>query len=157
MKFDKQEHDFVFNYVLNHPLSRPNTTLTKCICYIILFLLFIVSLGVGFYFLLKNSNLISPALNELLNENVVLSIFIIILIIGSYACLILSPYILEGLIHLYQHYAKSERRRKCNFKPTCSEYALLAIKKYSFIIALIKIIHRVYFRCRGSICRIDYP
>ncbi len=157
MKFDKQEHDFVFKYVLNHPLSRPNTTLTKCICYIILFLLFIVSLGVGFYFLLKNSNFLSPALNELLNENVVLSIFIITLIIGSYTFLILSPSIITGLVHLYQHYAKTDRRRKCNFKPTCSEYALLAIKKYGVILALIKIIHRVYFRCRGSICRIDYP
>ncbi len=157
MVFDKQEHGYVFNYVLNHPLSRPNTTLTKCICYIITFLFLISSLGVGLYFLLKNSDCLSPALSELLDENACLSIFILILIIGGYTFLILSPSIIVGLVHLYQHYAKDETRRKCNFKPTCSEYALLAIKKYGVFIALIKIVHRTYFRCRGQICRIDYP
>ncbi|MDO4363209.1 MAG: membrane protein insertion efficiency factor YidD [Clostridia bacterium] len=62
-----------------------------------------------------------------------------------------------GCIKLYQHYAPEEIRRRCLFKPTCSEYAILAIKKYGLIIGLVKTYNRLFKKCKGNIYRIDYP
>lgn len=61
------------------------------------------------------------------------------------------------LIKLYQHTAPAHVRCCCKFVPTCSEYAILALQKYQFIRAVVKIIIRL-IRCspisRGGI---DYP
>ena len=62
-----------------------------------------------------------------------------------------------GAIRLYQRYAPDDIRRRCLFKPTCSEYAILAIEKYGVIIGLIKSYIRLFKKCRGNIYRIDYP
>lgn len=56
--------------------------------------------------------------------------FIISLIIST---IILSRKILIFIIRLYQKYAKFETRMKCCFKPSCSEYAILALQKYGTI------------------------
>lgn len=37
-----------------------------------------------------------------------------------------------GFIHLYRFIAPKRVRRACLFKPTCSEYAVLALKKFGF-------------------------
>jgi len=58
-------------------------------------------------------------------------------------------------IRLYQRYAKSEIRLKCCLEPSCSEYGILAIKKYGMVIGLFKIIMRLK-RCKPP-RRVDYP
>ncbi|MBI2663358.1 membrane protein insertion efficiency factor YidD [Candidatus Woesearchaeota archaeon] len=47
---------------------------------------------------------------------------------------------------------------KCRFYPTCSDYGLIAIKKYGFFYGWIKIINRVW-RCKPNNYNhcIDYP
>ena len=64
-------------------------------------------------------------------------------------------FILIWFIHLYQSYAKSETRLRCNFTPSCSEYAIIAIRKYGAFIGVSKAIRRL-LRCfpPGGI---DYP
>ena len=46
-------------------------------------------------------------------------------------------------VECYQHYAKEETRRKCLCVPSCSEYAILCLKKYELIKALLKIKKRI--------------
>ncbi|NWJ40693.1 MAG: membrane protein insertion efficiency factor YidD [Geothrix sp.] len=64
---------------------------------------------------------------------------------------------LIGIIRLYQRYAPEDVRRRCLFMPTCSEYAILVLQKHGVIIGLLMIFDRLWYRCRGTIYRIDYP
>ena len=58
-------------------------------------------------------------------------------------------------VRLYQHYAKSETRLRCCMTPSCSEYAILAFKKYGAIWGSIKTFKRL-LRCHPP-GGIDYP
>lgn len=64
-------------------------------------------------------------------------------------------YIMIWFIKVYQRYAKSETRLRCCYTPSCSEYAILALKKYGAIIGGIKTVRRL-LRC-GPLGGIDYP
>jgi putative component of membrane protein insertase Oxa1/YidC/SpoIIIJ protein YidD len=59
-------------------------------------------------------------------------------------------------IKIYQHYASEHTRRKCVCMPSCSVYALMVLRKYSFFKAVRLIIKRLE-RCSGPVCFIDYP
>lgn len=61
------------------------------------------------------------------------------------------------IVECYQHYAKEETRRRCLCIPSCSEYAIACLKRYTLIIALIKIRKRLFVTCKGYIIKIDYP
>jgi putative component of membrane protein insertase Oxa1/YidC/SpoIIIJ protein YidD len=65
--------------------------------------------------------------------------------------------LLVTAVELYQHYAPEDIRRKCILMPTCSEYAILALRKYSVIVGLYKIYVRLSRTCRGGEYRMDYP
>lgn len=60
-------------------------------------------------------------------------------------------------IELYQHYAPIETRKKCTLVPSCSEYALLALKKHGLILGLFKSYVRVFKKCKGFVYEMDYP
>ena len=60
-------------------------------------------------------------------------------------------------VECYQHYASEETRRRCLCVPSCSEYAILCLKKYGLIRALHKIRKRLYVTCQGSDYVIDWP
>lgn len=64
-------------------------------------------------------------------------------------------YIFIWFIRVYQRYAKSETRLRCCYTPSCSEYAILALKKYGLILGCIKAVKRL-LRC-GPPGGIDYP
>ena len=77
--------------------------------------------------------------------------FLIYYIPGNLLCFISTgKQILIGIVKLYQRYAPEETRRKCLYKPTCSEYAL-SVK------GLYKIYIRLFKTCRGIEYGIDYP
>jgi putative component of membrane protein insertase Oxa1/YidC/SpoIIIJ protein YidD len=59
-------------------------------------------------------------------------------------------------IELYQHYAPDEVRRRCMLMPSCSEYAILALKKYGTATAIRKTCMRLSKRCKGYY-EVDYP
>ena len=69
--------------------------------------------------------------------------------------LLTLKYIFIWFIRIYQRYAKSETRLRCCYTPSCSEYAILALKKYGLIIGSIKAVKRL-LRC-GPPGGIDYP
>lgn len=59
------------------------------------------------------------------------------------------------MVHLYQNKASDETRLKCAFEPSCSEYMILAVRKYGVIRGVLKGINRLS-RC-GKESGIDYP
>lgn len=64
--------------------------------------------------------------------------------------------VLRLIVKCHQRYAPDYIRRRCKCKPSCSEYALLALDKYILPIALIKIYNRLKHTCRGDY-KVDYP
>lgn len=54
--------------------------------------------------------------------------------------------IIVKLLVKYRKYISPIIRPACRFQPSCSEYAILAIKKYNLLIALVKILFRLV-RC----------
>lgn len=84
--------------------------------------------------------------------------FLMYYFIGNLSVFILTgKHLLISIVKLYQHYAPEEIRRKCLYKPTCSEYAILALKKYGLIKGVYKIYVRLFRTCRGIEYGIDYP
>jgi putative component of membrane protein insertase Oxa1/YidC/SpoIIIJ protein YidD len=62
-----------------------------------------------------------------------------------------------GMVKLYQHYAPEKMRRKCLFKPTCSEYMILAIEKNGVSKGTYQGLRRLFIKCKGRYYSIDYP
>ena len=61
------------------------------------------------------------------------------------------------IIKLYQHYAPENVRRRCILMPSCSEFAIIAIRKYGLIFGSFLTLYRLNHRCKGTIHRIEYP
>lgn len=59
-------------------------------------------------------------------------------------------------IRLYQCYAPEHIRRRCAMTPTCSEYAVLAIRRYGVLRGSLMTYRRLRHRCDGTPV-IDYP
>lgn len=141
---DNNKVENIKDYCLNRPLYRPDVTYIKlllyCIAYVIIFFTFII---VTIFIT-----------NCIFNEEwiIVISILLICLIfLGT-----TIKYIFMKAIECYQHYASEELRRSCVCKPTCSEYALIALKKYNIIKACILIYTRLTIGCSGDYHE-DYP
>lgn len=79
-------------------------------------------------------------------------LFVIIQIL---ICIFFIKRILIITVRLYQRYAKIETRMKCCFKPSCSEYAILALEKYG-VIKGIKLSIKRFKRCHPPGGE-DYP
>ena len=73
------------------------------------------------------------------------------------AFLVFGRTILRLIVKIYQRYAPESLRRQCSCKPTCSEYALLALRKYAWPKALMLIIRRVAHTCQEPGYKTDYP
>ena len=133
------EQEEAENYVLKKPLQRPKTNAFT--------LLFIGALYLVSAFLIAFLTIKSLKIND---GKVYIYLFSYIL------CFIFSfKFFCIKAVECYQHYAKEETRRRCLCMPTCSEYAISALKKYCLIKALIKIHKRLFRTCRGGFYKKD--
>ena len=142
----EEEQEEAWQYVCKRKLLRPKTNVFTAMKYALAFIVIVV--------------LLSFLTHALLFQIIFYSKFSFVLFLFFYLMLgliFISKKIIIGLVHLYQHYAPERVRRKCLFKPTCSEYMILAVEKYGVIKGLSKGFYRVIFRCRGSDYSIDYP
>ena len=161
MDLPSQEEQMIAEqYVLERPIVRPDTDLKKAIRCVCIYLS-ASSLSALIIFHLFNWLGIFRFLPKLLfdlseQHPVIFGILFIIFIVILVGLLCLKKALI-GIIRLYQHYAPEDIRRRCLFKPTCSEYAILAIQKYGVIIGLFKAYIRLFKKCRGNIYRIDFP
>lgn len=64
--------------------------------------------------------------------------------------------ILICIIRVYQNIAPKCIRNACRFTPTCSEYAILVLKKEKVTIAMSKILKRLA-RCKPPNEGFDFP
>ena len=63
--------------------------------------------------------------------------------------------LISGLFYIYKEFVSTQDGSTCNFTPSCSGYALTAIKKQGIVIGLINFFDRIS-RC-NSLNRKDYP
>lgn len=59
-------------------------------------------------------------------------------------------------VYLYQQTAPENLRKSCRFTPSCSEYMILAVKKYGAIKGVYMGLKRI-FRCHAPNGGEDYP
>jgi putative component of membrane protein insertase Oxa1/YidC/SpoIIIJ protein YidD len=154
------EQDVAEIYVNMRQLVRPNTNIKIAAIYVLFFMLttcvftwFVhyVFITVGIFTYLPSN------VQDFYNAHTFLSVFILCAIIILVELFFCFKYAVIGVIKLYQHYAPEEIRRRCLFMPTCSEYTIMAIRKYGSIVGLCKSYYRLVYRCRGNIYQIDYP
>lgn len=145
------------NYVLNKILVRPSITIFTILKYLFIFLCTSLGLAILIFSILKNKLFeITDFIVNQIDENSTKVFLFVFIIAAILVFILLFKNFLVGLIHLYQKYAPEEKRRSCLFKPTCSEYAILALNKYGVIRGIPKILNR-FKRCHGNKYRIDYP
>lgn len=121
-------------YALNHPLPKPQINWSNIVACFAL-----IELGV-------------VVMSLLFSKNVLLCIILAnITLIVTF-----SKSLLKIIIRCYQRYAPEHIRRRCKCKPSCSEYALLALDKYFLPKALCMIYIRLRYTCRGEY-KIDFP
>lgn len=156
----QEEQDLVERYVLKRPLVRPDTDIKKAVICVTLFIVITAITGFGMLFLsswvgISSSFAEEVALFRAENPGWFYTIFFLAwyFICGMFA----ARSAVIGAVHLYQHYAPEEVRRRCLLMPTCSEYCILAVKKYGVIVGLILTWYRLFFKCRGNIYSIDLP
>ena len=154
------EQDVAEEYVCKREILRPSTTLSSAIKHILLLNLIVFVFSVILYKTAVLCALFSylPLNIEILQkENPDYFFFFFFLFMLAVSTVVFMKRFLIGLVKLYQHYATEDVRRRCLFKPTCSEFTILALKKYGVIIGLYKAYIRIFKKCRGNIYRIDYP
>lgn len=159
-KTPTEEQAAAKKYVMERPLPRPKTDLKKAIicavCFELCSVIITVFLrllfgrfGVAFFF--------SEGAAQWEDRHPILFTLFMYAVVVFAMAMIFAKTAAIGLIKMYRHYSPENIRRKCMFKPTCSEYAILAIEKYGLIIGLCKAYFRLFRRCKGTIYRIDYP
>ncbi len=155
-----EEQDAAQKYVMFRPLVRPDTDIKKVIKYVSVFLLSVIVFFAASYVLLDRFGILSYLSETLYQFKIEHSIlfpvlYFFVLLLVSFIIVARPAFI--GIVHLYQHYADENVRRRCLFMPTCSEYAILAVKKYGLIVGIILTANRLFRKCKGNIYRIDYP
>ena len=133
------DEDAIRDYCLHHELARPYININK-VLWIIGLVLAIVSAVSYFLCLLAD-----------------FSFFFYADILISALAFCYASNILRFLVQCYQHYATESKRRQCSCMPSCSEYALLALDKYFWPIAVWKIYRRITHTCSMPGYHIDYP
>ena len=140
----EEEQELVRKYVIERPLYRPPVTYGKAFAIVFAAVICMATIAVAVFFLLL---LLGFSFN----------VFFYIAIYVFLIALIFLRRLAVLCIRLYQHYASEEVRRRCLLKPTCSEYAIIVIKKYGFVIGFIKTWIRLVCKCRGNVYYIDEP
>ena len=141
-----EEQEEAWHYVCQRVLERPATSILYVSRNVIAFLMGNTLLTVVTYMLLTRY-----AVNSIFSLSILFSVYMLL------GLAIFSRKAIIGLVRLYQHYAPERIRRKCLFKPTCSEYTILALEKYGLVKGLYKSIYRLFFKCKGFVYSIDYP
>lgn len=155
-----EEQEAVVWYVLKRPLVRPNTSYKKAVLCVSLFLVANCGATILLYYLIRwlgISSFLPQFIDRFYTEHHTAFVVLLTLLQFFIGGVIALKPALIGAIRLYQRYAPERIRRKCLFKPTCSEYAILAIEKYGVIRGLYKSYIRLFMKCRGRTYRIDEP
>lgn len=129
-------------------LSRPKIRLRKLFLKSMFFLFSVQTVIFFLFFYLANFDLDDFISHFTLFIKISLYIYIALILVFA------NKIIVAGIL-IYQCYAKDSVRLRCCFYPSCSHYALIALNKYFWCIALFKIFIRL--RKCGKQGGIDFP
>jgi putative component of membrane protein insertase Oxa1/YidC/SpoIIIJ protein YidD len=146
------EQDEANVYCCKRKLLRPETNVLTLLKWMLFLEVFATILGFSVYLLF---NKIDSFLLYSFKASRILRFYLLGNLI---AILLFLRKILVIAVEMYQHYAPENVRRRCMFKPTCSEYTILSLQKHGVVIGLYKSWIRIFKKCNGNIYhRIDYP
>lgn len=140
-----------------NPLNRPDIHIKK----VILAIAGLLFLAVGTYHGVNKIEKIAesvhqyPIIDKIFRSGWNIALLCTVIVVIIYLCLI-SKRAIIWLVHVYQHFAPAKTRLACVFEPSCSEYMILAVKKYGSIRGVLKGIHRLR-RCHYPNYGKDYP
>jgi putative component of membrane protein insertase Oxa1/YidC/SpoIIIJ protein YidD len=129
-------------YQQNRVLTKPKTTKITVSIHLVALLMIIVVCSIGFFVFSTLAIWV----------NVMLLMACIAFAIETY-----GRFVAIKVVECYQHYAREEVRRRCKCIPSCSEYAILCLKKHELIYALIRIRKRLFVTCKGFAYIVDKP
>ena len=116
-----EERELVRKYVIERELFRPPITYFKVFIIILSTILGeILITWIGFHQIVQKYYITKKTIY------LIISILAFFIIDGRFFAIL--------CIKLYQHYAPESMRRRCLLKPTCSEFAIIVIKKYLIIV-----------------------
>lgn len=148
-------------YCEDRPLYRPDTTYLKVAAKWLLIAgsVFLVFFACAFLVLKTGlpDSLTAGRTGALIKESPARAMILFALAGTLISALLLLRWFAIDCVKLYQHYAPEEVRRRCILMPSCSEFAILAFRRYGFIIGGAMTWYRLHRRCRGTINRIEYP
>ena len=151
------EHLEAEKYVLDRPLPRPETSPLSFFKHYFVFFFCILGLTLALWYgLTRYFDVISKTIMHYVHEKPVTACIVIFIALHIIGVFLAGKKIVIGFIRMYQHYAPDFVRRNCLFKPTCSEYTILAIEKFGLRRGLKKGIDRLK-RCTGEVYQVDYP
>lgn len=154
------EQDVAEIYVNEHRLDRPDTNIKTAVISV---LVFVLATGLFIWlvhYIFVNAGILASLphyAQDFRNANPVLAGVILCASVVGIELFFCLKYAVIGAIKLYQHYAPEAIRRRCLFMPTCSEYAIMVVRKYGIVIGLCKGYYRLAYLCKGNIYRIHYP
>ena len=131
-------------------LVRPSINYAKTVCFLFLFLLAVLAITISVS--LSIEFLTSGDFDRIIVIHQTIKLLPYVFLVAVVLCL---RFLLIWLVKAYQRYAKSETRLRCCFEPSCSDYAILAMRKYGALVGGIKAISRL-LRCKPP-GGIDYP
>ena len=143
----EEEQAIAESYVLDRILYRPDTDVKKALKYVGIYILIsnaVASLSFAVLSKLGIFSYLPERLNLFHTNHSKLFIFLYFLMIFFITALIVMKKAVIGAIKFYQHYTPEQIRRRCLFKPTCSEYAILAVQKYGVVKGLYKAYIRLF-------------
>ncbi len=155
-----EEQLLVEAYVLDRPIERPDTDWKKAIKCTVLYTIITVAFAFGSYALLSKFGVflyLPKAWAAFFQEHKATGNLLYLLLSFVVTGIFSLRAAMIGAIKLYQHYAAEEVRRRCVCKPTCSEYAIIVLKKYGVIIGAYLIYVRLFKTCWGTVYKIDEP
>jgi putative component of membrane protein insertase Oxa1/YidC/SpoIIIJ protein YidD len=124
--------------------ARPDTTIFTVVKYLVVYQLLAVMLALGLSQILLRTGVSFPFLWIYYASGAV-----VLVLVMKRLCIL--------AIEVYQRYAPEEVRRRCVMIPSCSDYALQAIRNYGLIRGLYKAYARLFTKCSGNTVCVDYP
>ncbi len=154
------EQEIAETYVCKREIYRPDTSIKKVVIrnFAAIVITSLVAVLLYAIFVRLNVFLYFPlGIQKIQNESPRIFLLLFFLFLNFLVFVLYFRKVLIGIVRLYQRYAPEEIRRRCLFKPTCSEYTILVLQKYGVIIGLYKAYIRIFKNCRGRVYSIDYP
>ena len=149
--------DIAKAYCNERPLYRPNMTYIKVILKWLLIEIAIIGCTLLLIYIMRITTILPESIRNYVNSDMIRAYTLFTLIISLIITLLLLRWLAIDCIQLYQRYAPEKVRRRCILMPSCSEFAVIAFKRYGFIIGCVMTYYRLTKRCRGTIYRIEYP